>query len=167
MLKKVITQNSKETQKLGEEIASRIFNFKNKSSKNRKIQKEKAMVICLEGNLGAGKTTFTQGFLRRLKLKGPFTSPTFLIMKNYHIQENNNKNKFENVYHIDAYRIEEKDMAELGWEEIVSNSKNIVIIEWSERLKKIIPKESYWIRFKQTSKKEEEREIEFGKNFIF
>lgn len=167
MPKKIITQNAKETQKWGEKIAFQILNFKNISKNNQNFSKGKATVICLEGNLGAGKTTFIQGFLRGLKLKGPFTSPTFLIMKHYRVQKNINKNKFENVYHIDAYRIGERDMLELGWEEIVFNSQNIVIIEWPEKIKKIIPKKTYWIKFEQIREREKERKIEFGKDFIF
>ena len=68
MEKTFITENSKQTQKLGEMLASE---FKG------------GQIICLSGELGAGKTTFTQGLLKGLKIKGPYTSPTFVIMKKY------------------------------------------------------------------------------------
>ena len=120
---KYITQNSKETQKLGEILAREI---------------KGGQIICLTGDLGAGKTTFTQGFLKGLKVKGPYTSPTFLIIKKYG----------QYIYHIDAYRVKAKDILNLGWEEMLQNKKNIIIIEWADRIKKIIPPNAVWIKFK-------------------
>lgn len=156
MRKEFITTNSKETRKLGEILASEL---------------KEGGVICLSGDLGAGKTTFTQGLLKGLGAKGPYTSPTFVIMKKYELKIPNNKlqisNKLQNsklkirnVYHIDAYRVEVGDVLSLGWEEIVANPENIVIIEWAERIRKIIPKESLWINFKWAG--ENERKITFG-----
>lgn len=104
-------------------------------------------IICLSGNLGSGKTTFTQGLLNGLKIKGPFTSPTFNIIKTYKI-------KSKIIYHIDAYRIEAKDLLELGWKDFAGKPNSIVIIEWAERVKKIIPKNSLWIKFKWIRDKE-------------
>lgn len=138
MEKKFITQNSKETQKLGEMLAKEL---------------KGGEIVCLSGELGAGKTTFTQGFLKGLGACGPYTSPTFVIMKEY-------KTKNKNIYHIDAYRIGAKDMKNLGWEEIVSDSKNIVIIEWAERIKKIIPKNSLHLEFKWVDENTREIKIQ-------
>ncbi len=118
----IITKNSKETKKLGAMLTRELRGGK---------------IICLEGELGSGKTTFTQGLLKGLKVKGPYTSPTFVIMKKY-------KN---NIYHFDAYRVKDKDILNLGWEEIISNPENIIIIEWADRIKKIIPKGCLWIKF--------------------
>ena len=68
------------------------------------------------------------------------------------------------IFHIDAYRIKDKDLLALGWKELVSDKKNIIIIEWAENVKKIIPKNALWIKFKWLD--ENEREITFG-NFKF
>jgi len=125
-------------------------------------------IICLSGDLGSGKTTFTQGILQGLGAKGRFTSPTFLVMKHYKIKNQKSKIKITNknakikksiqdIYHIDCYRIKSQDMLSLGWEEIVEDRNNIVIVEWAERIKSIIPKTAVWIKFKH--KKENEREI--------
>jgi tRNA threonylcarbamoyladenosine biosynthesis protein TsaE len=153
------TTDSKQTQKLGEILTKDL---------------KGGEIICLVGELGSGKTTFTQGLLKGLKIKGPHTSPTFLIMKQYHITRNikhETKEKkmlhascfmFHDVYHIDAYRINSNDIINLGWEEIMANPKNIVIIEWADRIKKIIPKNSLWINFKWLD--ENKREI-ILKNF--
>lgn len=124
MQREFITTNSKQTQALGKLLAEEIRG---------------QAVICLEGDLGAGKTTFTQGFLQGLKIKGPYTSPTFVVMKEY-------KQKEKSIYHIDAYRVDSEDILNLGWEEIVAG-KNIIIIEWADRIKKIIPKDAVWIKF--------------------
>jgi len=135
MEKTLITINSKQTQKLGELLARELRGGE---------------VICLDGELGAGKTTFTQGLLKGLKIKGPYTSPTFLIIKHYkkefpisNFQFPNklqkSKSQIQNVYHIDAYRVEAQDILNLGWEEILSDRKNIIIIEWASRIEKIIP----------------------------
>lgn len=138
MRKEFITRNSKETQKLGEMLAEE---FKNGG------------VLALSGDLGSGKTTFTQGFLKGLKVKGPYTSPTFLVIKNYKphptlsLPRRGIKGEVKNIYHTDAYRIKSKDILDLGWEEIVSIPENIVIIEWADRIEKIIPKSALWIRF--------------------
>jgi len=124
-MKNFVTNNFKETQKLGELLAKEISG---------------GQIICLSGDLGSGKTTFTQGFLKGLKVKGPYTSPTFVVMKQYVLKD-------KNIYHVDAYRIKAKDILNLGWEEMIKNKNNIIIIEWADRIKKIIPKDSVWIKF--------------------
>jgi len=146
-----ITKNSKETQKLGEILAKELKDGK---------------IIALEGDLGCGKTTFTQGFLKGLMIKGPYTSPTFVVMKQYHKAHNKKqktKNKgmlhvpcsmFQNIYHIDAYRVNSKDILSLGWQEITGNKKNVIIIEWADRIKKIIPADALWIKFEWIGEKE-------------
>jgi tRNA threonylcarbamoyladenosine biosynthesis protein TsaE len=93
--------------------------------------------------LGTGKTTFVQGFLKGLGAKGPFTSPTFVILKYY----KSRKLKTINIYHMDAYRVNAKDVLNLGWKEIVAGKDNIIIIEWADRIRKIIPRGAVWIKF--------------------
>ena len=117
-----VTSSADETRKLGRFLAKELRG---------------GAIICLSGDLGSGKTTFVQGFLKGLGTKGPYTSPTFLIMKKYG----------ENVFHFDTYRVEADDVMNLGWEEIVANNENIVIIEWAEKIKKIIPSDAAWLKF--------------------
>lgn len=155
-MKTVCTQNFKATQKLGQELVKNLI---------------PGQIICLSGDLGTGKTTFVQGLLKGLKVKGPYTSPTFLIMKQYHvtcnIKHETKKTKMlhdscsmlHDVYHIDAYRINEKDILNLGWEEIIRDKNNIIVIEWAERLKKIIPKNAKRINFSWEGK--DKRKIVF------
>jgi tRNA threonylcarbamoyladenosine biosynthesis protein TsaE len=129
-MQKFTTNSDKETQKLGKMFARELRGGK---------------IICLSGDLGAGKTTFTQGLLKGLKIKGPHTSPTFVIMK-----------KYGNIYHFDAYRIKEEDLLALGWKEIVLDKNNTIVVEWAERVKKIIPKDAVWIKFKWVDKNKRE-----------
>lgn len=115
---------------------------------------KKPLVIALTGELGSGKTTFTQSLLKGLGVREHVTSPTFVLMKKYKI-----KKPHECIVHIDAYRLRSADDArELEIEKIMSEKKNIVVIEWPERIKKIIPKHAVWISFSH-GKKEDERKI--------
>lgn len=136
-MEKFITTSKNQTQKLGEEFAKELRGGE---------------IICLSGELGAGKTTFAQGLLKGLKVKGPYTSPTFVVMK-----------KYEHVYHIDAYRIKDRDLLELGWEEMLADNLpaggNIIVVEWAERVRKIIPNNAIWIKFKWLD--ENKRELKF------
>lgn len=120
-----ITENFEETRQLGESFASTL---------------KGGEILCMEGDLGAGKTTFTQGLLRGLGAEGPYTSPTFVVMKEY-------KTPKRNIYHIDAYRVRADDILALGWEEIISDKNNIVIVEWPERIRDILPENCLWLKF--------------------
>lgn len=125
-----ITKNSKETKELGEKIAKQILKDKN------------AVVIGLKGELGGGKTTFMQGFSKGLGVKEKILSPTFVILKKFKI----NNSKY--LYHIDCYRLDKKkDLLDLGFKEIISDPKNIVVVEWADKAKEIMPKNIYWISF--------------------
>lgn len=135
MLKEIITKDPKETQKLGMLLAEEI---------------KDGRVVALSGELGSGKTTFTQGLLRGFGIRGPYTSPTFVIMKKY----------APSIYHLDTYRVGQEDILNLGWEEIAGEPGNIVIVEWADRIKKIIPKDSLWIEFEWLG--ENERKIKFS-----
>jgi tRNA threonylcarbamoyladenosine biosynthesis protein TsaE len=127
--KKYTTKSFKETQKLGEKFAQEIL-------LGRTSQKT-AVVLGLSGNLGGGKTTFLQGFAKGLRVEEKITSPTFVILKH-----------FGNFYHIDCYRLKnEKDILELDFKNIISDPKNIVAIEWPERIKKALPKKIIYIKF--------------------
>lgn len=110
------TNNEKETKDLAGKLAKNFM---------------EGGIIALQGELGAGKTTFAQGFAQGLGIKSKIISPTFLIIRQYPIP--NQKNFF---YHIDLYRLEKVDIKSSGLDEIFSDPKNIVLIEWSERLRK-------------------------------
>ncbi len=145
-MEKFTTTSVEQTRKMGEILAKEL---------------KGGEVICLEGELGSGKTAFAQGILKGLGVEGPYTSPTFLIMKQYKkeipgpklqisnkFKIQNSKFKIRNIYHVDAYRVGVKDILELGWEEIVKSKNNIIIVEWADKIKKIVPVGAVWVKFK-------------------
>jgi len=95
------------------------------------------LVIALEGDLGAGKTTFTQAFASALGVKDKVKSPTFVLMKHYELQ---NVPQYTNLYHLDCYRLNDAaDLGPLGMDEIFQKNGNIVLVEWAERIKEVLP----------------------------
>lgn len=126
----MITKTAFETQKYGEKLASKLKN---------------GGVLCLYGELGAGKTTLVQGLAKGLGIKRRITSPTFVVMR-----------KHDNFWHIDLYRLDQAD--NLGLPEILEDPKNIVVIEWPEIIKRILPKHRIEVKIRAIS--ETEREID-------
>jgi len=120
------------------------------------IAQKKGIVIGLKGELGGGKTTFTQGLAKGMKIDSRILSPTFVIMKNFQLDR---KRRF---YHFDVYRISgSSEMKCLGFKEIVKDVNNIIVVEWANLIKDLMPKNTIWIDFQVESK--ESRII----NFIF
>jgi tRNA threonylcarbamoyladenosine biosynthesis protein TsaE len=140
-VKSYLTKSPSKTKKLAEALAKRILKQK------RKLKK--AIVIGLTGELGSGKTTFLKGFAKGLGIKEKILSPSFIIMKKFSIFNF----QFSNFFHIDCYRVEKpKEILDLGFKEIISNPRNIVAIEWAERIAKSLPKDTFWLKFKLISK---------------
>lgn len=109
-----------------------------------------AIVVALSGDLGAGKTTFTQHFGDLLGIKDKIVSPTFVIEKIYKIGEEKSSEyaPLEHLIHIDAYRLEsEKEMERLGWEEIVADPGNVILVEWPERIQGLLPQDCVRVQF--------------------
>jgi len=118
------------------------FNFAKKFAK----QLIGGEVLCLVGDLGAGKTIFTKGVAAGLKVKNIITSPTFVLMKNYQVSEHQ---QIKNLIHIDAYRlINGQQLLEIGVKDFLNQPENIVIIEWADRVRDILPKKTIEIIFK-------------------
>ncbi|OIP74778.1 MAG: tRNA (adenosine(37)-N6)-threonylcarbamoyltransferase complex ATPase subunit type 1 TsaE [Parcubacteria group bacterium CG2_30_36_18] len=135
-----LTVNPSQTRKLGEILAKEILKTK---------PRKDAFLLGLEGDLGGGKTTFLQGFAKGLGIKQKILSPTFLIIKKFSIFNF----KFSNFYHIDCYRIEKpKEILDLGFKEIISIPQNIVAVEWADRIRKIMSKNTIWITFQFINK---------------
>lgn len=130
---KVVTKSKEETKKVAESFIVTL-----------KPKKEEATVICLFGDLGAGKTTFVQGVASALFIKEVIQSPTFVLMKRFQIEA-----PFKSLIHLDAYRIDdEKELEPLGFKEILSDFENLIIIEWPERIKNSIPENAVSVKFK-------------------
>ncbi len=114
----IITQNAQETTALGQTFAQYL------------ISGEVPRVFCLYGNLGSGKTTFTQGIAREMGITSRLLSPTFIIVRRYELIKYNKL-----LYHIDLYRLNTTDeMEELGLSEIFADPHAYVVIEWAEKL---------------------------------
>jgi tRNA threonylcarbamoyladenosine biosynthesis protein TsaE len=132
-----ITKNFEETQQLASRLLDQITILPHSG----------ALVLALKGELGAGKTTFIQGLGKVLGIKDKILSPTFVIQRRFTIHDLRFKN-FENLYHLDCYRLNnEKDLRELGFEEILKDENNLVVIEWPERIKKALPSDTVWLEF--------------------
>lgn len=103
-----------------------------------------AIVVALTGPLGAGKTTFTQGFARGLGLPHTLVSPTFLMVRRYPLR----RKKYRNLFHVDAYRLSKgaaKEFAPLGLFEVFADPKNIVLVEWADRIRHAVPRPAVWV----------------------
>jgi len=99
-------------------------------------KKEGATVVALSGELGAGKTTFVQGMALALGINDPITSPTFVVEKIYELSGQ----PFSHIVHIDAYRLKNaEELASLGFHTLVSDSANLMCIEWAENVRELIP----------------------------
>lgn len=95
-------------------------------------------IVCLTGDLGTGKTAFTNGIARALGIEDYITSPTFTIVNEY-------KTEIP-LYHFDVYRIADPDeMYDIGFEEYLYGD-GVVVIEWAELIKDILPKELIWVK---------------------
>ena len=138
-MKKFISNNPKELKKIAKKLASNLM------SRSRLDMGGGALVLALVGDLGSGKTTFARAFAEGLGVKEKIKSPTFIIFRKSNIK---NKN-FLYFYHFDVYRINsEKEILNLGWKEIISNPENIVLVEWADKIEKILPKDCVKINFK-------------------
>lgn len=122
-------------------------NDKDDEDNNNKENKS-AVVFGLSGDLGSGKTTFTQCVAKCLGIEDVVTSPTFVIEKVYKIYNEKYKNTFEHLIHIDAYRLENgEEIERLGWKDVLSNKKNLILVEWPENIDSAMPKNYKQIKF--------------------
>lgn len=97
-------------------------------------------VVCLEGDLGAGKTTFTQGLCAALGAKRAVTSPTFCIVSEHPAD------RFL-VVHMDLYRLhDEEDVLQIGWEDYLAQGA-VLVVEWPDRAGSLIPSDAKHIHF--------------------
>lgn len=156
-----LSKNLKETEKLAQNFLQMLF--------PRDFQ---AKVVCLKGELGAGKTTFVQAVAKSLGIKERVTSPTFVIQKTYNLpryhpassgsygaQQLTTYNKqFKKLIHIDAYRLNSgEDLKTLGWQELIEDPETLIFIEWPENVSEVIPSKTVIIEFKV--KEKDQREI--------
>jgi tRNA threonylcarbamoyladenosine biosynthesis protein TsaE len=158
-MQKYIAKNLEETQKIAADFARGLS--------PKKSGKIGATVVGLYGELGSGKTSFTQGVARAFGILETVVSPTFVIEKIYELPLSKNKNEiipspcdnnFSHLIHIDAYRLEKSsELLHLGWPETIADPKNLILIEWPERVADIMPPHIR-INFRHIEK--EQREIE-------
>lgn len=133
-MNKIISKSKTQTEKLGVEF-----------SKKLKVKD----VICLYGELGSGKTTFVKGLARGLKVRSRVISPTFIIIRSHLIIGE----EINCLYHVDLYRLESlKQIKEVGMKDILHDKKGIVVIEWPEKAKKILPSKRWEVYFEQIDK---------------
>ena len=112
------------------------------------MKNNKAKVVALSGNLGAGKTTLTQELAKLLGVKENVVSPTFIIMKIYKINSDSlYYSHFKKLIHIDAYRLDSSlELLKIGWSELEGDKDNLILIEWPEKVKKCLGADTCWIK---------------------
>ena len=116
-------------------------------------------VVCLEGDLGAGKTTFTQGLAAALGVPGRVNSPTFCIVQE-HRRQSTAADCSRLLVHMDLYRLHgEDDVIAIGWEDYLAEGA-ILVVEWPERAGSLIPSAAKHVVFTHLDA-EESRRIEF------
>ena len=139
----LITNSEEETIALAKKVAKQL---------------DKNSIIVLTGDLGSGKTKFTEGILTYYGLENEISSPTFTLVNEY------NTNEF-NIYHFDVYRLADEDeFFAIGGEEYFE--KGACIIEWGEMIEKILPKNYIKFSFSKDEEIDDKRyiKIEFFGN---
>ncbi len=138
---KSTTSSASKTRELGVMFARAVLRFS---------CRHHALILALQGDLGTGKTTFTQGFTKGLGIQERVLSPTFIIFRRFPVAR---RSFFKSFFQIDCYRLSKPtDLLSLGWKDIVKDPSNIVVLEWPERVAKLLPKDAIAIRFSYAGK---------------
>jgi tRNA threonylcarbamoyl adenosine modification protein YjeE len=137
------TKTAQQTKKIGSQWAHHI------EQKEKNKQRTGATIITLSGDLGSGKTTFTQGFLSYFGIEPQAASPTFTIIKHWKI---NRSSWVTDIYHADFYRLDNVDeMKGIGWYEAIDNVDAIIIVEWPERVPGVVESAAYKLSLAHTN----------------
>lgn len=124
----IISYNAEQTQRLGARLGTLL---------------QPGDIICLSGDMGAGKTVFSAGIGKGWGALTPLTSPTFNI-----VHEHRRKRDQQRLYHMDCYRLQNAADAEaVGLEEIL-NGRGAVIIEWPEKIESALPRQRLWVELR-------------------
>lgn len=119
-----------------------------------------ATLVTLSGELGAGKTSFTQGLARALGVEETVTSPTFVLEKIYALPEATGRG-FKRLAHIDAYRLERGTaLVPLGFHELMQDRHTLILLEWPERVADALPAEA--IRLQLSVNEDNTRSISYA-----
>jgi tRNA threonylcarbamoyladenosine biosynthesis protein TsaE len=141
MTKLIITSNENETMAAGGELAKEILG----------IQSDRSIIIFLEGELGAGKTTFTKGILKGFDYQELVKSPTYNLVE---IHETKNYK----VFHFDLYRISKPiELEEIGIDEYLKESGSVSIFEWPKNGEAVLPSPDFHVQisYKDTDQNNE------------
>lgn len=123
------SRSKRETARIAEMFASAIV---------RKRRKNMALVIALDGELGAGKTTFAKAFAGTLGVKENITSPTFVLLKKYQITDA----RYQYLIHVDAYRLKDyTELESLDFKKLCKDPQAIILVEWADRVTEALPKD--------------------------
>lgn len=133
----LVSQSAHDTQEIARTVAEKIQSA---------LPGTHATVIALRGDLGTGKTTFTQGFARALGIAQMPKSPTFLLAKQYAIPETP-----YSLWHLDCYRMKSHaDLVTIDLHRIFDDPNNIILVEWPENISDGLPKHHGEIHFAHT-----------------
>lgn len=137
MIWQILSTSSAETERLGGLLGSRLTGGE---------------VIELRSDLGGGKTTFVRGLARGAGSKDNVTSPTFTLSRIYHA-------KNLEIHHFDFYRLNNPGILADQLAESLASNKSVVIVEWADIVKNVLPKGRISIEFKPTANDPDERQI--------
>lgn len=139
---KIITKSEAQTKALAKKLSAAL---------------KQGTTFALVGDLGAGKTVFVKGLAQGLGIRKTVNSPTFVLMRVYETA----KHPFiKRLVHVDAYRIKKADsLKSIGLEDYIKDKETLVVIEWADRVLKILPRGKKIIRFSHS--KESQRTISF------
>jgi tRNA threonylcarbamoyladenosine biosynthesis protein TsaE len=133
----IITKSAQKTRDLGRKLGQLL---------------QSGDLLCLQGDLGAGKTTLTQGIAAGWGSSDSVSSPTFVMVNLYRAADETP------LYHMDAYRIESlPEAAQLGLDDMLT--EGALIVEWPERIEPLLPKERLWLNLTHISETERQLEI--------
>lgn len=138
---KTITHSAVQTKKLAKILANKLSGGE---------------TIALIGDLGSGKTTFTQGLADGLGIKEKITSPSFVLMRVHPTKSG----RVRQLCHLDLYRLGRiNDIKEIGFEDYLTDQKTVTIIEWAERMGELSPKQKIEVKFTNLSQNQRKIEI--------
>lgn len=154
MKKVLISHSGEETKSLGVGFARYLL----------KLRLRGEVVLGLVGEMGSGKTTFVQGLTKGMGIKGRIISPTFVLMRSYQLK---GQQSFKIFHHVDLYRLEGNDIGVLGLEGLWKSPRAVVVVEWADKIRGLMPCGTIWISFSSVGEDEREIIIEGDKQDAF